>query len=77
MQSTIKVEPRVMVARPVRSYLMMNCSFKTTMERPTETMIAKAQLTARSDILRKGKQSMCRSNPTIIVTKPNKKRQEQ
>lgn len=73
----MKKEPRVMVARPVRSYFMMNCSFKMTMERKTETMIARAQLTARSDILRKGRQSMCRSKPTIISTKPSKKRQLQ
>ena len=54
----MKVEPRVIVARPVRSYLRMNCSFKITMDSPTETMIASAQLTANNDMLRNGKHNI-------------------
>ena len=55
---TMKVEPSVMAASPVRSYLKMNCSFKTTIARKTWTKIARAQFVARRDILRKGRQKM-------------------
>ncbi len=77
VNSTINVEPRVSAVRPVKSYLRMNCSFKMTIERKTWTNIARAQLVAKRDIFRKGRQKMWSNMPKVIVLKPRMKRHEQ
>ena len=76
-QRMLQVQPRAMKVSPLKSYLAMNCSPRTKMDRATEKIIESEAITEKRIKSRNGSAQTSVNNPAAIKANPSQNLHEQ